>query len=75
MFRKRTGRVQFLVLLRLWNGPPQNKQANKTNNSSEKKMFKIILKTNCLSCLVFALWPSDTEGYSKKPLIVQNFKD
>ena len=26
--RKRTGRVQFLVLLRLWTGPPQN------NNSS-----------------------------------------
>ncbi len=24
MVRKRTGRVQFLVLLRLWTGPPQN---------------------------------------------------
>ncbi len=24
MVRKRTGRVHFLVLLRLWTGPPQN---------------------------------------------------
>ncbi len=44
MFRKRTGRVQFLVLLRLWNGPPQNKQANKTNNSSEKKCLRYFWK-------------------------------
>ncbi len=31
MVRKRTGRVQFLVLLRLWTGPPQNNNNNKRN--------------------------------------------
>ncbi len=28
MVRKRTGRVQFLALLRLWTGPPQNNNNN-----------------------------------------------
>ncbi len=36
MVRKRTGRVQFLVLLRLWTGPPLN---NNNNNNKSNRVF------------------------------------
>ncbi len=37
MVRKRTGRVQFLVLLRLWTGPPQNNNNNKQNEKEVER--------------------------------------
>ncbi len=38
MVRKRTGRVQFLALLRLWTGPPQNNNNNNTTDSALSTM-------------------------------------
>ena len=37
MVWKRTGRVQFIVLLRLWTGPPQN------NKKKKKKLVDRLL--------------------------------
>ncbi len=43
MVRKRTGRVQFLALLRLWTGPPQN-----NNNNVEHARSAMSISINIL---------------------------
>ncbi len=41
MVQKRTGRVQFLVLLRLWTGPSQNNNNNNNSSSFRKIRFGV----------------------------------